>query len=80
MGRRMVYGAPSFESKTAEEIFPLAADILWLLCVRGILRPGVRRHDGQVATSGTGYSLTLRGREWVKSYSEDDLQELLCGL
>lgn len=80
MGRRMIYGAPSRESKTAEEIFPLAADILWLICVRGILRPGVRRHDGQVVTNGEGYSLTLKGREWVKNYSEDDLQELLGGL
>ena len=80
MVRHMTYGAATRESKTAEEIYPLAADILWLLCRQGVLRPGVRNHNGQAVTGGAGYSLTARGREWVKNYSEDDIQGLLVAL
>lgn len=80
MVRHMTYGAATRASKTAEEIYPLAADSLWLLCRQGILRPGVHNYYGQAVTSGAGYSLTARGREWVKSYSDDDIQELLAAL
>ena len=77
MVRHFTSGEDTRESKTAEEIYPLAADILWLFCRQGILRPGVRGYDGQSVSSGTGYSLTVRGREWVKNCSEEDVQELL---
>lgn len=80
MGRSMSSDDETQEVKVAGEIYPLAADTLWLLCLRGILRPGVRRHDGQVLDKGKGYSLTVRGREWVKSYSDNDVQELLAAL
>jgi hypothetical protein len=80
MGRHMTFGGETRESKTAAEIYPLAADILWLLCRRGILRPGVRNHNGQSVTSGEGYSLTIWGREWVKSHTDAGVQELLAAL
>lgn len=80
MVHHMVGGTQTRESKTAEEIYPFVADIFWLLCVQGILRPGIRQARGQSVNSGTGYSLTLRGRAWVQNYSENDLQGLLDAL
>ena len=75
-GRVFTYGGDTRESQTAKEIFPLALDILWLLARKGILRPGVREVGGQVVQQGQGYSLTLRGRAWIKSYTEDDINAL----
>ena len=80
MVRHLTQGGETRETKTAGEIYPLAADILWLLCRQGILRPGVRSHDGQALSSGEGYSLTIRGREWISSCSEETIQELLRSL
>jgi hypothetical protein len=40
----------------------------WELCRRGIIRPGVRRHQEQVTADGSGgngYSLTSMGRAWL---------------
>ncbi len=64
------------ETKVAKEIFPLASDVLWLLSLQGFLRPGVRLSGGQSVPDGQGYSLTLKGWEWVKTCAENDLQEL----
>lgn len=80
MRRTITFDEETRESKTAEEIYPLAADILWQLCLRGILRPGARGHNGQAISSGQGYSLTLKGREWLKSHSNELVQELLNAL
>ena len=78
--RHMTFGEETREIKLAGEIYPLAADVLWLLCLRGLLRPGVRNHSGQSVPGGEGYSLTIRGREWVKNYSDEDIQELMSAL
>ena len=48
MVRSMTFGEDGRETKLAKEIFPLACDILWLLCLRGILRPGVRMAGGTI--------------------------------
>lgn len=80
MVRVFTEGEESRETKVAGEIFPLASDILWLLCLRGILRPGVRRAGGQSVDRGQGYSFTVKGREWVKAYSEKDIEGLLSAL
>lgn len=80
MMRVITYGEDNRETKVAKELFPLACDILWQLCLRGMLRPGIRTADGQSVNQGQGYSLTLKGREWVKSPSENDIRELLEAL
>lgn len=76
----MTFGGETHESRMAEEIYPLAADILWLFCLRGILRPGVRQVKGQVVSGGEGYSLTLKGATWLENYSEEEVQDLLAAL
>lgn len=77
VGRRvMTFGEDTRESQTAKEIFPLVLDILWLLSRRGILRPGVRQSGGQSVERGQGYSLTLKGREWLNTCSEEDIEAM----
>jgi hypothetical protein len=75
-----IEGDNSPETKMATDIYPLACDILWQLCLRGILRPGVRFVGGQSVTDGQGYSLTLKGEIWVKSPPDEDIQEILQAL
>ena len=81
MGRVMTFPEETRESKLAEEIHPLVADVLWQLCLRGYLRPGAR---GEIQyyqrPGGEGYSLTLRGREWIEAVSEDEFNALLATL
>lgn len=41
----------------------------WELARRGILRPGVKEYGGQVepqGCGGAGFTVTLRGREWLR--------------
>ena len=76
-GRHVTYHSETRERKTAGELYPIAADCLWLLCRRGVLRPGVRDADGQSVSSGAGYSLTRKGRAWVKNVSSEEIDCLL---
>ena len=48
------------------------ADAAWELCVRGIVRPGVRQMSGQVVEAG-GYSITEFGKRWLKEPPTDSL-------
>jgi hypothetical protein len=81
MVRVITFPQETRESKLAEEIHPLVADVLWHLCLRGYLRPGAR---GAIRyyqrPSGEGYSLTLSGREWIKAVSKEDFSALVAAL
>jgi hypothetical protein len=55
-------------TRRAEEISPILYDAAWVLCRRGILRPGVRRQREQATddgSGGNGYSTTSVGRTWL---------------
>jgi hypothetical protein len=50
------------------ELSAIFYEAAWELCRRGIIRPGVRRHQEQVTddgSGGNGYSLTSLGRAWL---------------
>jgi len=50
------------------ELSAVFYEAAWELCRRGIIRPGVRRHQEQVTddgSGGNGYSLTSIGRAWL---------------
>lgn len=78
--RRIVYGEDTRETKLGKEIFPLVSDALWLLCLRGYLRPGVKAAEAQAVDNGQGYSLTAKGKLWVKSAGDKDVEELASAL
>ncbi len=66
--------SPSDEHGLTEELFPVFVDAAWILCGRGIIRPGVREYQAQSTeqgTSGVGYSLTSFGRQWLQDEQED---------
>lgn len=55
------------------ELSAVFYEAAWELCRRGIIRPGVRKHQEQVTedgSGGNGYSLTSMGRAWL-ARSED---------
>ena len=81
MVRVVSFPAETRETQVATEIYPLAADILWQLCLRSYLRPGARGPlPYYQRPSGQGYSLTLRGRQWVKAVPEEEFLRLLTAL
>jgi hypothetical protein len=48
---------------------------MWELCRRGILRPGIkayRRQSTEEGNAGNGYSLTLRGKDWIQESGQYD--------
>jgi hypothetical protein len=51
----------------------LYMDAAWELCREGIFRPGPRATNGESPhdSYGKGYSLTLKGREWIKEAPSD---------
>ena len=59
---------------TADQYYGLLEEAGWLLCQRGILRPGVRTALGQATDQG-GYSLTAAGSEKLQQL--DDANVLL---
>lgn len=68
------------EMKTANELYPLFGDTLWQLCLRGLLRPGTGIPHSQYGQAVDVYTLTLRGGEWIKSYTEEDVKSLVAVL
>lgn len=48
------------------------SDAAWEICVRGLVRPGVRNLSGQVVDDG-GFSLTEFGKRWLKEAPTDSL-------
>jgi hypothetical protein len=62
---RWAYGVDNQNyERLGNSVSPTFLEAGWILCRRGILRPGVAKHDGQTIASG-GYSLTSYGREWL---------------
>ena len=60
-----------------EMISPFFYDAAWILCRRGILRPGVSTWNKQATlegSAGNGYSLTPFGKKWIETA---DLEEYL---
>lgn len=55
----------------ARELSPFFYEAAWDLSRRGILRPSVRQFGGQVEGSGDGYSVTVRGRQWIEDVAGD---------
>jgi len=58
-----------------KELSPHFYAAAWELCLRGILRPGVRAHGEQVVddgSAGNGYSVTPFGRTWLAESNEED--------
>ena len=54
------------------DISPVFYDAAWLLCRRGILRPGIKSHNQQPIDDGSnGYSITAYGREWLQRVGDD---------
>lgn len=57
------------------ELMPAMFSAGWELCRRGILRPGVNRHNAQATddgSAGAGYSVTPFGRRWLEEAQFDD--------
>jgi hypothetical protein len=65
------HGANSFITSLSPSFYAAA----WELCRRGILRPGVMQQGEQATadgSSGNGYSITPRGREWLQQAGQYD--------
>lgn len=48
---------------------PVLYEVAWELCLRGILRPGIKKHGGQATddgNAGNGYSITALGKKWLE--------------
>jgi hypothetical protein len=64
-------GRPRNERVAQQEIVDLCPPFYsaaWELCRRGVFRPGVMQHQGQVTddgSGGNGYSITEWGRAWL---------------
>lgn len=54
----------------ARELSPLFYESAWDLSRRGILRPSVRQFGQQVEGSGDGYSLTIKGSNWLANFGD----------
>ena len=76
-GRHVMTFGESPEAKLAREISPIVFDLLWRLCLDGVLRPGVRELGGQAVPQGQGYSLTTYGKEWLRRHTEQEVTDLL---
>ncbi len=52
------------------------ADALWVLCSRGILRPGENQSGsspGAVRSLNEGYAVTEYGKQWLENHGNEDL-------
>ncbi|MGO9173943.1 MAG: hypothetical protein ACLP7P_18545 [Rhodomicrobium sp.] len=63
----------------ARQLSPIFYEALWELCRRGILRPGVRESQGQGVDDGGGYSVTIKGKEWLSNLDDTALLLLQPG-
>ena len=61
---------PQEWDKAADAVSGVFLDAMWELCRRGVLRPGVRDHNGQMVGDALGYSLTSHGRTWLTEADE----------
>ena len=55
-----------YSLEEAEKQSPILYDIVWKLCLEGILRPGIKRFGEQSTTDGSagnGFSVTSYGRQ-----------------
>ncbi|MCG7898001.1 MAG: hypothetical protein JAY85_06040 [Candidatus Thiodiazotropha weberae] len=57
------------------ELIPVFYAVGWELCRRGILRPGVNKHQAQATeegSAGAGYSITPFGAQWLEEADHDN--------
>lgn len=67
--RLQVREIEALEHPQTRRLSPAFYDAAWIMCRRGILRPGVRGFGSQVVSDGCGgggFSLTEHGREWLQ--------------
>jgi hypothetical protein len=60
-----------YNGARSRQLSPFFYEAAWEFSRLGVLRPGVRQFDGQAVGSSEGYSLTIRGREWLESGAAD---------
>jgi len=60
----------SFDDRGIVENSPVFYEAAWELCLKGILRPSLKKCGGQATddgASGNGYTLTSKGKSWLES-------------
>lgn len=73
----LVHDVPDREAERhLEALSPPFYTAAWELCRRGILRHGIkayRRQSTEEGNAGNGYSLTLRGKDWIQESGQYEL-------